>query len=46
MRHHKCERRLASYDYNGNRIEDERHTYRWDAENRLVANAKPSKYDE
>jgi YD repeat-containing protein len=25
------------YDYNGNRLEDERHTYRWDAANRFVA---------
>jgi RHS repeat-associated protein len=35
-----------SYDANGNLIQDDQHTYRWDAENRLVGigyNAQPSK---
>ncbi|GHT96232.1 hypothetical protein AGMMS49545_20690 [Betaproteobacteria bacterium] len=32
----KIKRTPYKYDANGNRTEDERHTYQWDAENRLI----------
>jgi RHS repeat-associated protein len=32
----KIEQTLYQYDYNGNRTADAKHTYKWDAENRLI----------